>query len=130
MESQGIKARVDKPTKSRNNLVIAEKKDGSLRLCLDPRQLKLGLCREHFPMPTFEEVVSNIEQAKVFTVVDQKDSYWQVELYEESADLGTFTTPSDRYNFLECRLEYPAPQKFSRRRHYKFRWHKWCSYCC
>ena len=100
MESQGIIARVDKPTEWVNNLVIAEKKDGSLRLCLDPRQLNQSICREHFQMPTFEEVVTNIGEAKVFTILDQKDSYWQVELDEESADLCTFNTPSGRYKFL------------------------------
>ena len=36
----GVVTKVDKPTPWVNNLVIVEKRDGSLRLCLDPHDLK------------------------------------------------------------------------------------------
>ena len=62
-----------------------EKKDGSLLLCLDPKDLNKVIRREHFQIPTFEDVVSRLRGKKYFTVLDQKDSYWQVPLSEESS---------------------------------------------
>jgi len=55
--------------------VIAEKKDGSLRLCLDPKQLDENIWREHFQIPTFEEVTTQLAGKKFFTILGQKDSY-------------------------------------------------------
>ena len=43
----GVLVKVDQPTDWVNNLVIVEKKNGSLRLCLDPRDLNKAVKREH-----------------------------------------------------------------------------------
>ena len=100
MEREEIIAKVDKPTNWVNSLVIVEKKDGSLRLCVDPKDLNQVIRREHFQIPTFEDVVSRLGGKKYFTVLDQKDSYWQVPLSEESFYVCTFNTPFGRYRFL------------------------------
>ena len=100
MVENKVIAPVEGPTDFVNNLVITEKKDGSLRLCLDPKHLNEQIKREHFQIPTFEDIAAKIGGKKVFTVIDQKDSYWQVELDEESAPLTTFSTPFGRYMFL------------------------------
>ena len=39
LEKRGFVARVDKPTDWVSNLVITEKKDGCMRICLDPKPL-------------------------------------------------------------------------------------------
>ena len=100
MVAQKIIVPVDKPTDFVSNLVITQKKDGSLRLCLDPKHLNDQIKREHFQIPTFDDIVSNLGGKKYFTVLDQKDSYWQVELNEDSAPLTTFSTPFGRFMFL------------------------------
>ena len=100
MEHERIIAKTDKPTDWVNSLVIVEKKDGSLRLCLDTKDLNSVIRRKHFQIPTFEDVVSHLGGKKYFTVLDQKDSYWQVPLSEESSYLCTLNTPFDLYHFL------------------------------
>ena len=75
MERDEIIAKVDKPTNWVNSLIIVEKKDGSLCLCLDLKDLNKVIRREHFQIPTFEDVVSCLGGKKYFTVLDQKDSY-------------------------------------------------------
>ena len=64
--------------------MIVEKKDGSLRLCVDPRQLNKAIKREIFQIPTVEDVTCRLSGKKVFTVIDLKDAFWQVPLSEES----------------------------------------------
>lgn len=110
---------VDQPTDWVNNLVIAEKKDGSLRLCLDPKQLNENIRREHFQIPTFEEVTTQLGGKRFFTILDQKDSYWQVQLDEESAKLCTFGTPFGRYKFLRMPFGIASASEVLQRMAYK-----------
>lgn len=48
------------PTDWVNNLVIVKKSDGNLRLCLDPQELNKWLAREHFLLPTPEEILNQL----------------------------------------------------------------------
>ena len=57
--------------------------DTKLRIYLDPRDLNLGIKREHFPMPTIEEITTRLNGAKRFSVFDASNSFWQVELEDE-----------------------------------------------
>ena len=91
-----ILVKVDQPTDWVNNLVIVEKKNGSLRLCLDPRDLNKAIKREHCKIPTMTEISSEFAGK---TTLDLKDGYWQVKLDEDSSLLCTFNTPFGRYRF-------------------------------
>ena len=90
---------VDEATDWVNSIVIVEKKNGDLRLCLDPRNLNKAIKREHYKIPTLEEVTATLSGKKVFTILDEKDGYHQVQLDEESSYLCTFQTPFGRYRY-------------------------------
>ena len=70
-----------------------------LQICLDPRDLNQAILRKHYPMPTIEDVLTRIPNAKVFSVLDATSGYWQIELDDESTELCTFNTPFGRYAF-------------------------------
>ena len=55
-ETAGVVSRLDHPTKCVNSLVIVEKKDGSLRLCLDPKDLNKHILRDFKTIPSPEEI--------------------------------------------------------------------------
>ena len=55
----GVLAPVDHPTDWVNQMAIATKKDGSLRICIDPRSLNLALKREHYPLPSLKTSFQN-----------------------------------------------------------------------
>ena len=74
-------------------------KPGKLRICMAPRDLNRVIRREHYQMPTIEEIATRLSGARVFTVVDAKNGFWQVELDEESSRLTTFNTPFGRYRW-------------------------------
>ena len=92
----GVLCKVDQPTDWVNNLVVVEKRNGSLRLCLDPKDLNKAIKREHHKIPTINEISSELAGKKVFSTLDLKDGYWQIELDRESSLLCTFTTPFGR----------------------------------
>ena len=106
MENQGIIARITQPTDWVNSLVIREKENGRLRLCLDPKDLNNAIKREHHPIPTLEEVTPKLTEAKLFSKLDARNGYWNVKLDEESSYLTTFNTPLAGSDSLECLLAY------------------------
>ena len=75
LEEANVIASVEKPTDWVNNLVIADKKDGSLRVCLDPKPLNQAIKRQRYIIPTPTDVRSRLAGKKVFTVIDMKDAY-------------------------------------------------------
>ena len=100
MENQVIIARVTQPTDWVNSLVIREKENGRLRLCLDPKDLNKAIKREHHLIPTLEEITPKLTGAKLFSKLDARNGYWNVKLDEESSFLTTFNTPFGRFQCL------------------------------
>ena len=100
MEKLGVIEPIQEPTAWVSHMVPARKKDGSIRLCIDPVHLNKALLRPHHPVKTIEDILSNMPNAKVFSILDAKTSFWQVPLDEESSLLTTFITPIGRYKFL------------------------------
>lgn len=101
MEKQNIIAPVHSPTDWVNSFVIVEKpKTQSLRICLDPKALNDAIRRPHYPMRTFDEVVSQLSEAAYFSVLDATSGYWSLKLEENSSYLTTFNTPFGRYRYL------------------------------
>ena len=99
IDTNGVLVKVDQPTDWVHNLVVVEKKNGSLRLCLDPRYLNDVIKREHYKIPTIREIASEFAGKSLLSTLDLKDGYWQVELDESSSYLCTFATPFGRYRF-------------------------------
>ena len=90
LERNKVITKVDKPTSWVNSLVVREKPDGSLRVCLEPRDLNRAIKREHFRIPTANELSRKLAGKSVFSIVDQKDGFWHIELDEPSSFLCTF----------------------------------------
>ncbi len=58
------------------------------------------LLRPHHPLKTVEQVIADMPQAKVFSILDAKCGFWQIPLDDESLKLTTFMTPFGRYKFV------------------------------
>ena len=99
MVDKEIIAQVTEPTPWVSSMVVAQKKDGRVRICLDPQHLNRAIMRCHYPLPTIEEVTTRLTNAKVFSVLDAKTGFWQVKLAEVSSYLTTFNTPFGRYRW-------------------------------
>ncbi|CAB4012215.1 Hypothetical predicted protein [Paramuricea clavata] len=106
----GVITPVEKPTDWVNSVVLSETTNNKgeivkVRLCLDPRDLNKWVKREHCRTRTIDEVVTELKDAKFFTVVDARKGYWHVTLDTESLYLTTFRTPFGRYRFNRLPFE-------------------------
>ena len=97
LEKMKVIRKVTKPTEWLNPLVIIEKVNGDLRLCLDSRDINKAIRREHFLIPTIDDIAIKLGKNKFFTVLDMKDGYLQIPIDEESSDLCSFASPFGRY---------------------------------
>uniref|UniRef100_A0A3B1K366 Gypsy retrotransposon integrase-like protein 1 n=1 Tax=Astyanax mexicanus TaxID=7994 RepID=A0A3B1K366_ASTMX len=114
MVGNGYITKVDQPTEWVSSMV-AVVRNGNVRICIDPSDLNKVIKREHHPMRTIEEVASTIPGAKVFSVLDAKSGFLQIELDEASSFLTTFNTPIGRFRWLRLPFGVKcAPEIFQR----------------
>lgn len=100
LESLKIVEKVDEPTEWVNSLVIVPKRNEDIRIYIDRKELNKAIKREHFYLPSLEDIVNKLENAKIFSVVDCSNGFWQICLDNESSKLCTFNTPFGRHKFL------------------------------
>ena len=68
--------KVDNPVDWIHNLVVTEKANGSLRLCLDQKELNEVTVPELYHTPTFEEITSKLFGKHYFTILDCKEGFY------------------------------------------------------
>jgi len=97
---------------------VVVRKGNKLRLCIDPKDLNKALKRSRYPMPMIEEILPELSKAKVFSVADARNGFWQVKLDAPSSYLMTFWTPFGRYRWLRMPIGIAtAPEEYQRRQH-------------
>ena len=92
MVDQGIITPVTELTEWVSSLTYPQKPDGSLHICLDPKDLNKGIIWEHYKAPTLDEITHKLNGAKVFSKLDAKDGFLSIHLDTPSSYLTTFST--------------------------------------
>ena len=82
-----------------NPIVLVKKKNNSLRLCIDARQLNSRTIPYRDVPPRVDEIISNFNGAKYFTSLDLRNSYWQIRIDPESQKYTGFVFEGCTYVF-------------------------------
>ena len=116
LENLGVIRERDVPTDWISVMVVTMKKDGRIRVCIDPKPLNQALERNHYPLPILEDIPPYLGKVKFFTVLDAKNGFSHVSLDEESSYATTFGTPWGRFRWPRMPFGIaPAPEEFQRR---------------
>lgn len=98
MLSQGIIEPSDSPWAS--PLVLVEKRDGTMRFCIDYRKLNLLTRKDAYPLPRIDDSLDELNGSKYFSTLDLASGYWQLGLAENAnLEKTAFTTGSGLYHF-------------------------------
>lgn len=82
-----------------NPLVVVKKRDGSLRLCLDAKNLNL-ITRPQFESPEgIETLLARLGNKNYFTKLDLKNSFWLIKLHEDSQKYTGFSIEGHTFVF-------------------------------
>ena len=85
LEKQGILKKVTEPTAWISNSVCREKPDGSIRVCIDPSQtINKAIEVLKYPIPTVDELLPKLNNAKIFSCVDVYKGFTNIELDDSS----------------------------------------------
>ena len=99
MTEMNVITKVDEPTDWVSRMVASIKKNGDIRICIDPQALNAALKRELHPLPVIDDILLELSKARIFSKFDLRNGYWQCELDSESSMLTTFQTPFGRYRW-------------------------------
>ena len=99
----GIIEPVEGPAPWVKPVVIVPKNNGEIRLCIDMRQANQAILQRRYPMPTVDDVLHTMNGSKVFSKLDLKWGYHQLELSPESREITTFATPDGLFRY-KCLL--------------------------
>jgi hypothetical protein len=96
-------------------IVPIKKKDGSIRLCIDYRQLNKVTKADRFPIPNMSDLVFGLHGMQYFTSLDLVKGYYQVPLHPDSAEYTAFNTSRNHYQFKRLSFGLKnAPGAFQR----------------
>ena len=77
-----------------------KKKDGSLRLCIDYRQLNRVTIRNQYSLPRIDELFDQLQGSRVYSKIDLRSGYHQLRVRENDVSKTAFRTRYDHYEFL------------------------------
>ncbi|KAL2095752.1 hypothetical protein ACEWY4_007900 [Coilia grayii] len=78
-------------------VVLVPKSDGSVRFCIDYRQVNKVTKTDAFPIPRLEDCIDRIGQAQFVTKLDLLKGYWQVPHTPRAQEVSAFVTPTGLY---------------------------------
>lgn len=78
LRQQGIVEKVVGPSKWVSPLVVVPRKD-DVRICVDMRRANQAVERENHPLPTFEDFLPHLGSAQIYSKIDVKNAFHQVE---------------------------------------------------
>ena len=97
---EGIITEVHEHTEWINSVLPVMKEDGSLRLCLDPKDLNKVIKRNQWYARTLDDILPKLAQYKYFTVKDATSGFWHILIDFRSSLLTTFSTMWGKYRWL------------------------------
>ncbi|GKV43021.1 hypothetical protein SLEP1_g50363 [Rubroshorea leprosula] len=76
------------------------KKDGSMRLCIDYRELNKVTIKNRYPLPRIDDLFDQLKGAQVFSKIDLRFGYHQLKIKSDDVPKTTFRTRYGHYEFI------------------------------
>lgn len=103
-------------------IVLVRKKDDSLRLCVDYRELNKITIKDNFPTPMIDDHLDRLKGKRVYSSLDLKNRFYHVRMAESSIKYTAFITPMGKFEYLKMPFGLTnAPRVFRRYIHDIFR---------
>ncbi len=80
--------------------MFVKKKDGTLRLCIDYRQLKKVTVKNKYPLPRIDDLFDQLKGLGIFSKIDLRLGYHQLRVKDAYVPKTAFKTQYGCYEFL------------------------------
>lgn len=77
-----------------------------MKLCVDLHPLNSRVKKQKFPFPLIEECLTRLGNKIVYTLIDYKDSFHQINVHPNSTKYLFFATPYGQFEFTKLHFGY------------------------
>lgn len=81
-------------------VLFVTKKDGSIRMCIDYRQLNKVTVKNKYPLPHIDDIFDQLEGAALFSKIDLRSGYHQLRIRASDNSKTAFWTHYGHYEFM------------------------------
>jgi hypothetical protein len=81
-------------------VLLADKKNGKVRFCVDYRRLNKVTRKDAYPLPNIKKILDKLGGKKFFSTIDLRDAFWQIWMHEEDIEKTAFITHKGLFEFI------------------------------
>jgi hypothetical protein len=80
-------------------VLFVKKKDGSMMMCIDYRNLNAMTVKNKYPLPRIDDLLDQLKDAKFFSKIDLRSGYNHMKIRSEDIPKTAFVTRYEQYEF-------------------------------
>jgi len=81
-------------------VLFVKKKNGTMRICIDYRQLNKVTVKNKYPLPRIDDLFDQLQGVSLFSKIDLRSGYHQLKIRASDIPKTTFWTRYGQYEFL------------------------------